>query len=236
MVCATSVSLAPEKIGGEVLLYSCTLSKEPWDTLVAMVKDKLGADLKCLDMGSGEMISRVTAEAGNPQADVNFGNDDTVHKALAKRGLLEPYKGPGRQSLPANLKDPDGYWVGLYMGVIGFAYHPERLKELGVEPPTSWQDLLNPKLKGEVVLASPATSGTAYTVLYSIVSLYGEEKGFQFMKDPDKNILPVLPGVKVPPGNYTLEDVKILPLDREKMGSERARLIKRWEDGIGLKR
>jgi len=48
--------------------------------------------------------------------------------------------------------------------------------------------------------------------------------------------LPVLPGVKVPPGNYTLEDVKILPFDREKMGQDRARLIKKWEDEIGSKR
>jgi iron(III) transport system substrate-binding protein len=290
-----------------------------------MVKDKIGADLKCLDMGSGEMISRVTAEAGNPQNDVNFGNDDTVHKTLAAKGLLEPYKGPGWQSLPAHLKDPEGRWVGLYLGVIGFAYHPDRLKKLGVDPPTSWQDLLNPKLKGEVVLASPAASGTAYTVLYSIIHLYGEEGGFKFMKDLDKNIayyskggsepaekvalgeyavgiafthdiqtriarglpvkishpkegtgweiggmsivkgakhmeaakafvdlaltpeaqalhpltsyrIPVLPGVKVPAGTYTLEDVKILPLDRDKMGQERDRLTKKWDAEIGSKR
>jgi len=315
----------PEKLAGDLYLYSCTLPDEDWDKLVAIVKEEIGVDLYCLDMGTGEMVSRVEAEAGRPGGDVGFGNDSSAYILLKKKGLLEPYKGPGWERVPEGFKDPEGYWVGLYMGVISFAYTDKRLKELGVEPPDSWEDLLNPKLKGEIVIASPASSGTAYTVLSSLVALWGEEKAFDYWKKLDENVayytksgskpgklaatgefaigiafahdnlkrvdegfplkisfpkegtgwevggmgifkgaphleaakrfvdlvlrpdvqvlqagkahrIPIVPGVPVPPGTPRLEDVNPIPMDKTWAGTERERLIKRWEDEIGSKR
>ena len=48
--------------------------------------------------------------------------------------------------------------------------------------------------------------------------------------------LPVVAGVKVPAGNYTLEDVKIIDMDRVKMGDDKSRITKKWDDEIGSKR
>jgi iron(III) transport system substrate-binding protein len=91
--------------------------------------------------------------------------------------------------MPAGpLKDPDGRWTGFYYGVIGFACSPERLAEIGVECPNSWEDLLDPKLKGEVVIASPAASGTSYTTLSGLAQLKGEDGAFDFWKQMDANI------------------------------------------------
>jgi iron(III) transport system substrate-binding protein len=183
-----SAASSASKSTEQARLYGNALSDEPLEQLNRMAQDKLGLHVQSLSMDTVEMLARVTAESPNPQNDVNFGTDSFNHVAMADLGLLEPYKGPGWQALPANLKDPNGYWAGLFIGVVAFGYRPERLQVLGVEPPASWHDLLNPKLKGEIVLPDPTTSGTAYTILYTLVSLYGEDEGIRYMHDLDRNV------------------------------------------------
>ncbi len=54
--------------------------------------------------------------------------------------------------------------------------------------PKSWADLLNPAYKGEIQVANPASSGTAYTMVATLVQLMGEDKAFDYMKALHKNI------------------------------------------------
>jgi len=134
-------------------------------------------EVKWVRMSAGEILARVRAEAGRPGASIWFGGPSTSHIAAAREGLLEPYKESlAWQYLPAEYKDPDGYWAGFYTGYIGFVTNKEFLEEHGVEAPTSWYDLLNPVFKGEISMAYPYTSGTAYTTLISILQALGPEK------------------------------------------------------------
>jgi iron(III) transport system substrate-binding protein len=108
---------------------------------------------------------------------------------LATDDLSEPYQGVGWNALPDGpIKDPEGHWTGFYYGVIGFACSPDRLAELGAECPSSWQDLLDPVYQGEIVIASPAASGTAYTVLSGLAQLYGVDEAFEYWQQLDANI------------------------------------------------
>ena len=54
--------------------------------------------------------------------------------------------------------------------------------------PKSWADLLQPGFKGESQVANPASSGTAYTVVATLVQLMGEDKAFDYMRALHKNI------------------------------------------------
>jgi iron(III) transport system substrate-binding protein len=54
--------------------------------------------------------------------------------------------------------------------------------------PKSWADLLKPEYKGEIQVANPASSGTAYTMVATLVQLMGEDKAFEYMKGLHKNI------------------------------------------------
>ncbi|NOG50751.1 MAG: extracellular solute-binding protein [Chloroflexi bacterium] len=69
----------------------------------------------------------------------------------------------------------DANWVGVYVGALGFCSNVDVLEELGVEAPTSWEDLLAPELKGFVAMAHPATSGTAFTAFWTIVTLEADK-------------------------------------------------------------
>ncbi|MCB9455663.1 MAG: ABC transporter substrate-binding protein [Anaerolineaceae bacterium] len=59
--------------------------------------------------------------------------------AAKDEGLLEQYESPTAAAIPADLKDPDNYWTGVYVGALGFCSNNEILAELGVDVPASWQ-------------------------------------------------------------------------------------------------
>lgn len=183
------VQVTPTPIGGELVLYACLFDPDKLEVIFQTFKSQYGVDVTCLDMSSGEALERIRAESENPQGDVLFGTTNLSHVNLAAEGLLEPYQGLGWNQLPEGpIKDPEGAWTGFYYGVIGFACSPERLEELGTECPGSWQDLLDPVYQGEIVIASPAASGTSYTVLSGLVQLMGEDAAFEYYQQLNENI------------------------------------------------
>lgn len=140
-------------------------------------------------LSAGELLARLRAEAGNPQASLWLaGPSDTF--ILAKQdGLLEPYtESLGWQYLPDKFKDPDGYWVGVYTGFIAFASNKDFLAKHGLEPPTSWYDLLSPEFDKNLSMAFPYTSGTGYTRLATLVFLFGEKDGLEFERRISEHI------------------------------------------------
>ena len=78
--------------------------------------------------------------------------------------------------------------VGIYLGPLGFAYNTEILAKKNLPVPRTWDDLLKPIYKGEIQAANPTSSGTAYTMIATLVQLMGEDKAFQYLKELDKNI------------------------------------------------
>ena len=183
------VEVTPTPIGGQLTLYACLFDPDKLEVIFQTFKSQYGVDVTCLDMSSGEALERIRAESENPQGDVLFGTTNLSHVNLAADGLLEPYQGDGWNQLPDGpIKDPEGNWTGFYYGVIGFACSPERLEELGAECPSSWADLLDPVYQGEIVIASPAASGTSYTVLSGLVQLMGEDEAFEYYHQLNENI------------------------------------------------
>src|SRR3970282_1498420 len=184
------VAVTPTPIGGQLTLYACLFDPDKLQVLFETFEAQYGVEVTCLDMSSGEALERIRAEKDNPQGDVLFGTTNLSHVNVAADGLLEPYKGAGWNLLPEGaMKDADAAWTGFYFGVIGFACSPARLAEIGAECPSSWQDLLDPVYKGEIVIASPAASGTSYTVLSGLAQLFGgEDAAFEWYHQFNENV------------------------------------------------
>jgi putative spermidine/putrescine transport system substrate-binding protein len=80
-----------------------------------------------------------------------------------EEGLVASYKVATWDTIPDELKDPDGYWVGDYWGVIAFGANTDV-----TTTPTSWQDLLDPTYKGQVALnGDPRESGAAFAGVFA---------------------------------------------------------------------
>ena len=78
--------------------------------------------------------------------------------------------------------------VGIYSGPLGFGYNPELLAKKKLAVPRTWADLAKPEYKGEVQVANPASSGTAYTMIATLVQLMGEDKAFDYLKGLHRNV------------------------------------------------
>ncbi|WP_076999507.1 ABC transporter substrate-binding protein [Variovorax sp. KK3] len=170
----------------------CSVQAE-WCNMISTVYARTtGVKLNMSLKGSGEALAQLIAERDNPKTDVWFGGTGDPHLQAAEAGLTLEYKSPTlaqlypwaqQQAQQSNYKT-----VGIYSGPLGFGYNTELLakKKLGV--PRSWADLLKPEYKGDVQVANPASSGTAYTMIATLVQLMGEDKAFEYLKGLHRNV------------------------------------------------
>lgn len=158
--------------------------------LFAQFEKETGIHVNFVRLSGGEAISRMEAEKENPQASVWVGGVGLDHISGKAKGLTVAYKSRVADTIPAMYRDPENYWIGLYIGPITFFTNNARAKALGIQPPTSWADLLKPEYKGLIRVASPMTSGTAYTMITTLRYIYkgDENKVFDYLKQLDKNI------------------------------------------------
>ncbi|MEG2175776.1 MAG: ABC transporter substrate-binding protein, partial [Oscillibacter sp.] len=150
--------------------------------------EETGITVNYIRLSAGEMLTRVAAEKENPQAALMFGGSTDNYIAAADQGLLEPYQSPELSATPEAYIDPNGNWNPIYVGAIAFACNKDWFAEKGYAYPTSWQDLLDPKYKGEIIMAHPATSGTAYTVLATLVQLMGDDAVWDYLSKLNVNM------------------------------------------------
>ena len=163
--------------------------QEDWcQAMVAAFQEATGIETSYLRLSSGEAVARLEAEADAPTFDVWWGGPSDGQVEAYTKGLIESYVPENAAQIPDTLKDPDSGWTGIYVGALGFCSNQDILDELGVEAPTSWEDLLDPKLQGNIAVADSRTSGTAYTFLYTQVVLRGEDETFDYLKKVDDNI------------------------------------------------
>lgn len=159
----------------ETLTVLCTPQEDWCVAMTQAFQEQTGIQTSYVRMSSGESLARIRATADNPEFSVWWGGPADAFIAAKDEGLLEQYESPSAAAIPDALKDADSYWTGIYVGALGFCSNTEILGELGVEPPTSWQDMLNPALEGNVAMAHPATSGTAFTAFWTNVTLEADK-------------------------------------------------------------
>src|SRR5690606_10225614 len=109
-----------------------------------------------------------------------------------EEGLLAEYKSPMLPKLRdwavKQAERAKHQTVGVYMGALGYGYNSEELARKKLAAPKCWADLLKPEYKDEVQMADPNSSGTAYTMLATLVQLWGEEPAFDYLKKLHRNI------------------------------------------------
>lgn len=184
-----------------VVLFACsfgrnyvnaytTLEEPLARVLFSEFEKETGIKVNWVRLSTGEALARLEAEKNNPQVSIWVGGVGVFHIEAKLKGLTIPYKAPYSQFIDDKFKDPEGYWIGLYIGPLAFATNRNRAKELGITPPTSWADLIKPEYKGAIRMANPNTSGTAYNVITTLINLYkrDEAKAFEYLKKLDANV------------------------------------------------
>ncbi|MCH3916165.1 MAG: ABC transporter substrate-binding protein [Spirochaetia bacterium] len=181
---------APAKESGESVNAYTTLEEPLAAKLFQQFEQETGIKVNFVRLSGGECVARLDAEKENPQASIWVGGVGLDHITAKTKGLTTPYVSRYASKTPAKYKDPDHYWIGLYVGPLTIVTNLDRAKELGLTPPKSWADLIKPEYKGYVRMANPNTSGTAYTVLTTLRYIFNEDEDamIEYMKKLDKNI------------------------------------------------
>ncbi len=184
--------LATGTAQADKLTYYCS-AQEDWCQLMARsFEEATGIDVDMTRKSSGETYAQVRAEASNPKGDVWWGGTGDPHLQAAEEGLTEEYISPMRDQLHgwaiAQAESAGNRTIGIYSGALGYGYNTELVAANNLPEPSCWKDLLKPEYKGHVQMANPNSSGTAYTTLASMVQLFGEDEGFEFMKSLHANI------------------------------------------------
>ena len=141
-------------------------------------------DVRWLDMGSQDVFDRIRSEAANPQADVWFGGPHTIFAQGVAHDLLEAYRPAWADGVPAEARGPDGFYWGVYRATPVLVYNGDAVPE--EEAPRDWDDLLEPRWQGRIILRDPLASGTMRTifgmVLARSVTEHGDaEAGFEWL-------------------------------------------------------
>lgn len=143
-------------------------------------------------LSSGEAYAKIRAEGRNPQTDLWWGGTGDPHLQAAADELTAVYESPKLGELQdwavEQAKVSGNRTVGVYSGALGWGYNTEIFEKKGLKGPECWADLLDPALKGEIQIADPNSSGTAYTTLATLVQLMGEDEAFEYLKSLNGNI------------------------------------------------
>ncbi len=147
-------------------------------------------DVQWVDMGSQEVLDRVRGEGVNPQADVWFGAPAESFARAARDTLLQAYRPTWADAVPSEARDEQDFWYGTFLTPEVIAYNTEVVSRDSA--PQDWDDVIDPKWKGKVIIRDPVASGTMRAIFgaiiaRSITNTGSPDAGFEWLRKLDAN-------------------------------------------------
>ena len=156
---------------GSVVIYTSN-NAQAVEAVTEVGRKRLpGVKISTITGGSGQLLRRLEAEASKPQGDVFWSSSANTLGAFT--ALFEPYRSPELAAIPKALHHPNGLWSAAN---IHIAVAMVNRNQLGGAPlPKTWADLLDPRFKGKMIIADPANSSTALTILWGVEKMLGAD-------------------------------------------------------------
>lgn len=150
---------APSAQAADAICYNCPPEWADWASMLSAIETELGLDVPHDNKNSGQTLTQLLAERGNPVADVAYYGVTTGIKAGVE-GVVEPYKPTGFDEIPEGLKDAEGRWFTIHQGTLGLFVNVDALG--GAPVPACFEDLLKPEYQGMVGYLDPSSAFVGY--------------------------------------------------------------------------
>lgn len=183
-----AIMLPASIFAGEITAYSSLEEDDIKVYLDAYKKTAPDIKVNVLRLSTGDLGARILAEASNPRHDVIWGWAVTQMADPRVLKMLEVYRPKGLNKVDSKLKDKQGRWFATTGYFAVFCVNTDVLKKKNLPMPTSWADLIKPVYKGQLVMPNPASSGTGYLQISSLLQMKGEKEGWKYLKALDKNM------------------------------------------------
>lgn len=172
---------------GKVMLYSSMKETQLNAVKEAFEKKYPGITLDVYAAGGGKVTTKMATEAkaGQINADIIWLGDPSDYEGFKKEGYLQPYSSPEAANIASTYIDKDGYYTAARLVTMGVAWCT--LPGVGIadeEAPKTWDDLLDPKWKDQIVMTDPTQASTTKYWVAAMMqsSKYGKEY-FQKLHD-----------------------------------------------------
>jgi iron(III) transport system substrate-binding protein len=199
---AAMAAAAPRRAraGGKLVVYTVIPEAAVNDGINAEFTQRTGIAVDVLGVPAvGTLASRIRTEKDHPRGDIFAAAPIDFQDGLAKDGLLEAYRAPAETDawIAKGYADPKGFWHGWYGMTTCTFWNTDRFKSdvasKGGTPPTVWDDLLKPVLKGQIVMSNPQTSAIGFVLLAIQIFRLGEDKAWDYVRALDANVAQYTP-------------------------------------------
>jgi iron(III) transport system substrate-binding protein len=194
---ASPVTARAQQVESELVLITPvarTLTDPALAEFAKYAKEKWNITVRTSALAAGTPVAygRIVEWKGRPEADIFWGGETALFDKLAEQNLIAKLDLPKAvvdsipdsigKPKPIPLKDPRGFWIGTVLEPYGLVYHPKLFERLGIPPPKDWDDLLNPKLKGNVAQCAPTRSSSSHATYEVILQREGDDKGWEWLR------------------------------------------------------
>ena len=197
IVVAFMLLAGPAMAKEKVVVYTSLENEEVVEYIEQAKAELPDLDIQAIRLSTGELGARMLAEKNNPQADCVWGWAVTNMEEFVPRKMIKPYKPAGWDKIPAHFKDPNGYWTAIDLYAAAFVINTKVMAEKNLPMPKGWNDLLNPVYKDKLIMPNPASSGTGFLQVASLLEMLDpdyktksveDNKAWDFLKKLDKNM------------------------------------------------
>jgi thiamine transport system substrate-binding protein len=166
------------------------------EDLIRQFEEEHNATVKLLPKGdAGSMTTSLVLTKDRPEGDVAFGVDNTFLSRALDAGVFTAYESPLLAKVPAEFRgEGAGFVTPVDFGYVNFNYDIGALKDKGVEPPETLEDLAMAKYRGMTVVENPASSSPGLAFLVATVAYFGEEGYLDWWRQMRANGLVVVDG------------------------------------------
>ncbi len=144
-------------------------------------------NVQWIDMGGQDAYDRIRTEQQNPQASLWWGGDSPTFARAAREGLLEPYRPTWHAAVPEGARDPEDRWYATYLTPEVILYNDSTVSA-EAEGLHDWDDLLDPRWQGRIIVRYPLASSTMRTIWGAMIMRQPTvEDGYAWLARLDRN-------------------------------------------------
>lgn len=157
-----------------------------------------GISIEIVNGSAGELVARIQSEAGNPQGDMMWGGLD-VANGDAHTDIFEHWISDYEDTILEEYHSPNGFYNVDHLSTVAFAVNTEIEEKLGLDI-QGYDDLMDPALKGQIVMADPASSSSAWNNISNIMAVYGydSDESWDYIEGLLQNDLIISPSSSIP--------------------------------------
>jgi iron(III) transport system substrate-binding protein len=170
--CGSSAPEKPKQSAAqeEKVLVVYTARSESLNNLVIPNFEKdTGIKVQMIVAGTGALQKRVVSEKNNPQGDILWAADQTMLES--SKDLFMQYVSPEDANMGDEFKNKSGYFSAAFADPTVLIVNTNLARDIKIE---SFNDLLNPALKGKIAFGDPANSSSAFQSLMAMLYAKGK--------------------------------------------------------------